>query len=118
MYDKYKDIDPTNLQKMVEIASEEKCLIKAGIRYHSAMANIQDNPKYWFPELTLPILSRKLKKKKVYFDFETLNSALAAFDGCYPYKQVVVQASIIKDHGDGKLISKNLICDPKNITIK
>lgn len=118
LYDKYKDIDPTNLKEMVEIVNNEKCLIKeAGLRYHSAIVNIQDHPKYWFPKLTLPTLSKKLKKKKVYFDFETLNSALAAFDGCYPYKQVVVQASIIKDHGDGKLISKNLICDPKNITI-
>lgn len=118
LYDKYKDIDPTNLKEMVEIVSHENCLINSGLRYHNAITNIQNHPNYWFPETTLPTLSNKLKKKKVYFDFETLNSALSAFDGCYPYKQVVVQASIIKDHGNGKLINENLICDPKCITIE
>ena len=118
LYDKYKDVDPTNLKEMVERIHQENCLSTSGLRYYGAIANIQKHPNYCFSKTTLHVLSKKLKKKKIYFDFETLNSALAAFDGCYPYKQVVVQVSIIKDHGNGKLISENLICDPKNITIK
>lgn len=56
----------------------------------------------------------KLKNKKVYFDFESLNLAVRVIDDYPPYMQVVNQVSIIFDHGDKKLIDKpSLIIDPK-----
>lgn len=59
----------------------------------------------------------KLKSKKVYFDFETLNPAIRAADKSLPFTQVVTQCSIIKDFGEGidKQGSNNLIIDPLEI---
>lgn len=62
-------------------------------------------------------LWNKLKPKKVYFDFETLNPAIRAADSSLPFTQVVTQCSIIKDFGDGieRQGSNNLIIDPVEI---
>ncbi len=61
----------------------------------------------------------KLKNKKVYFDFETINSAIRAFDDTTPFTQVVTQCSILIDDGKGidKAICKNLLTDPYNIKL-
>ncbi|MGL4952045.1 MAG: DUF2779 domain-containing protein [Mycoplasma sp.] len=63
-----------------------------------------------------------LKKKKVYFDFETISSPFRPIDNCLPFAQIITQCSIIKDHNDGTRIAdlecSNLLFDPKNITIQ
>lgn len=58
-----------------------------------------------------------LKNKKVYFDFETINSAIRPIDNIFPFTQIVTQCSIIKDHGSGIENEKcnNLMADPLNL---
>ncbi len=65
-------------------------------------------------------LLNKLKSKKVYFDFETINSSIRAIDDSLPFMQIVTQCSILKDHGLGieKEICNNLVIDPVNINTK
>lgn len=62
-------------------------------------------------------LWNKLKSKKVYFDFETLNPAIRVCDKSLPFTQVVTQCSIIKDYGNGIQNEgcNNLIIDPLEI---
>ena len=64
-------------------------------------------------------LFAKLKNKKVYFDFETINSAIRAFDDTTPFTQVVTQCSILIDRGEGfeDAICKNLLTDPYDIKL-
>jgi hypothetical protein len=66
----------------------------------------------------------EIKIKKVYFDFESLNTAIRVIDGTLPYMQAVNQVSVIFDNGDGKLVKKdgssgsdNIIIDPLTMTI-
>lgn len=60
-------------------------------------------------------LFKKLKAKKVYFDFETISLAIRVIDHSLPFMQIVTQCSIIKDHGNGFEKEENLIVDPINI---
>ena len=62
-----------------------------------------------------------LKQKKVYFDFETINSSIRAIDNTLPFMQIVTQCSIII-HDNCKipvneLNCNNILIDPKNIKI-
>lgn len=59
----------------------------------------------------------RIKPIQVYFDFETINTAIRAVDNSYPFTQVVTQCSILKI---GKLESDciNLIIDPLTIDTK
>ncbi|MDE6289647.1 MAG: DUF2779 domain-containing protein, partial [Ureaplasma sp.] len=61
----------------------------------------------------------ELKDKKVYFDFETINSAIRVIDNSYAFTQVVTQCSIIKTIDSQNYVSEcnNLMIDPKNITV-
>ncbi len=65
-------------------------------------------------------LLNSLKDKKVYFDFETINTAIRSFDNTPPFAQIITQCSIIKS--SNKPITEwkcdNLVCDPKNITVE
>lgn len=65
----------------------------------------------------LEIALNKLKKKKVYFDFETINSAIRPINNIFPFTQVVTQCSVLKDHGNGieNEECSNLMVDPKDI---
>ncbi|MDE6473174.1 MAG: DUF2779 domain-containing protein [Ureaplasma sp.] len=62
----------------------------------------------------------ELKDKKVYFDFETINSALRVIDNTYAFTQIVTQCSIIKTIDSQNYISEcnNLMIDPKDIKIE
>ena len=61
----------------------------------------------------------KIKSQKVYFDFETLNTATRVYDNTLPFRQIVTQSSVIVDHGDQKeLVCNNLIIDPITIELK
>ncbi len=65
------------------------------------------------------LLLNKLKSKKVYFDFETINSSIRAIDDSLPFMQIVTQCSILKDHGSSidKEECNNLVIDPLKINI-
>lgn len=62
-----------------------------------------------------------LKSKKVYFDFETINTPIRVIDNSLPFMQVVTQCSIIKfDTKKDKLENlecDNLIVDPLKINL-
>lgn len=65
-------------------------------------------------------LYNKLKNvKKVYFDFETINTSIRSCDNTLPFSQIVTQCSVIKDNGDGTESSpcENLIIDPTKIDV-
>lgn len=71
--------------------------------------------KYWVSNEAI-INFERLKSKKVYFDFETINQAIRVIDKSLPFMQIITQCSIIKNHGDGiEDTCLNLICDPKDI---
>lgn len=58
----------------------------------------------------------EIKPKKVYFDFETVNTAIRAYDHTLPFRQIITQSSVIVDHNDGSdLDCQNLIVDPANV---
>lgn len=58
-------------------------------------------------------LFNKLKLKKVYFDFESLNLGLRVVDDTPPFMQTVNQVSIVMDHGDKKLqVKPYVVIDP------
>lgn len=63
----------------------------------------------------------QLKDKKVYFDFESINTAIRAVDNSTPFLQAITQCSIIKDHNDGTPISEvqclNMCRHPRKIDI-
>lgn len=66
-------------------------------------------------------LLSKLKNKKVYFDFETINLATRVVDNTYPFSQIITQCSIIKDHHNeisvDALSCNNIVIDPLKIEI-
>ena len=72
-------------------------------------------------EGSINLLISNLKDKKVYFDFETLNSSIRVIDNSLPFMQIITQCSIIVDHNDGTdgkdLKCNNILLDPKEITI-
>lgn len=76
---------------------------------------INNKNKYWVSNEAL-INFKRLKSKKVYFDFETINQAIRVIDKSLPFMQIITQCSIIKNHGNGIEEScLNLIVDPKDI---
>ena len=84
------------------------------------VAKRENKTKFLITKKTINYLLAKQKKKKIYFDFETLNSCLAPIDNCYPYQQIVTQVSIIANHSQqriGDLKCKNFIIDPQKISI-
>lgn len=61
-----------------------------------------------------------LKNKKVYFDFETINSPIRPIDNCLPFMQIITQCSIIIDDQTKNvkdLDCNNIVIDPLNISI-
>lgn len=63
----------------------------------------------------------ELKDKKVYFDFETINSPIRPIDDCLPFMQILSQCSVIIDNNDGtpvdQLKCNNIVIDPKHIDV-
>lgn len=84
------------------------------------IAKKENKTKFLITKKTINYLLAKQKKKKIYFDFETINSCLAPIDNCYPYQQIVTQVSIIANHSQQKIENlkcKNFIIDPRKINI-
>jgi hypothetical protein len=63
----------------------------------------------------------ELKSKKVYFDFESLNTSIRVVDNTLPFMQTVNQVSIIIDNGSGvdqKTHCNNILFDPQQMNIE
>ena len=60
-------------------------------------------------------LLERIKKNKIYFDFETINTAIRSMDKTLPFAQIITQCSILKNFGNQKNKCINLIIDPKKI---
>ncbi|GHU33976.1 hypothetical protein FACS1894166_10660 [Bacilli bacterium] len=63
----------------------------------------------------------KLKRKRIYFDFESLNLATRVIDNTVPFIQTVNQVSVIVDHGDGNIDNvnkQNIVIDPQDVTVE
>ncbi len=64
----------------------------------------------------------ELQPKKVYFDFETINSPIRPIDNCLPFMQILTQCSVIIDDNDGTPVKdlkcNNIVIDPLNITLQ
>lgn len=71
-------------------------------------------------EKTNKLFSKLQGVKKVYFDFETINTAIRSCDNTLPFSQIVTQCSVIIDHGNGteSSVCNNLIVDPININVE
>ncbi|KEZ22301.1 DUF2779 domain-containing protein [Ureaplasma diversum] len=66
-------------------------------------------------------LLNTLKPKRVYFDFESINSAIRSIDNSLPFTQVVTQNSVIVDDNSkplSELKCNNMIIDPKLVDIQ
>ena len=90
--------------------------------YYANMMNEKkaNKTEFLITKKTINYLLAKQKKKKIYFDFETLNSCLSPIDKCYPYQQIVTQVSIIANHSQQRIENlkcKNFIIDPQKISI-
>ncbi|MCV3728286.1 DUF2779 domain-containing protein [Ureaplasma miroungigenitalium] len=63
-------------------------------------------------------LLAKLKPNKVYFDFESINTAIRVYDQTYAFTQIITQNSVIVRHESDdleQLNCTNLMCDPLKI---
>lgn len=125
LYEKNKEVkcdvfeNFTYFYKKKIAINQPKKIIK---NYYANMllAKRENKTKFLITRKTINYLLTKQKKKKIYFDFETLNSCLAPINDCYPYRQIVTQVSIIANHDQTKiknLKSKNFIIDPQKIDI-
>jgi hypothetical protein len=56
-------------------------------------------------------------RKKVYFDFESINLAVRVIDDTLPFMQTCYQVSVIFDHGDKRYVKKNGLSGCDNIVI-
>ncbi|MCV3743352.1 DUF2779 domain-containing protein [Ureaplasma sp. ES3154-GEN] len=66
-------------------------------------------------------LLQKLKPKKVYFDFESINTAIRVFDNTFAFTQIITQNSVIVYEPSvayENLECNNMMCDPKKITVQ
>lgn len=82
--------------------------------------NLFSNPNTYLINKNLCLeMLESLSNKKVYFDFETINTPIRVVDNSLPFMQVVTQCSIIKyDRETNKLddvFCQNLIVDPLKI---
>lgn len=82
---------------------------------------LSDNNEILLNKDLLNSLFLNLKDKKVYFDFETMNTSIRTIDNSFPFMQIVTQCSIIKDNCDNTSYSEmkcnNIVIDPLFITI-
>lgn len=125
LYEKHKNFKCDvfeNFTYFYETQSAFKQPRKMVQNYYENMliAKKENKKEFLIPKKTINYLLTKQKKKKIYFDFETLNSCLAPIDFCRPYQQIITQVSIIANHNQEKIANlkcENLIVDPQNINI-
>ena len=60
----------------------------------------------------------KSRPKRVYFDFESINTAIRPMDNVFPFNQVITQNSIIKTRNFyDEYFAEDMIVDPININV-
>ncbi|MBP5783134.1 DUF2779 domain-containing protein [bacterium] len=58
------------------------------------------------------------KPKRVYFDFESINTAIRPMDNVFPFNQVITQNSIIKTKNYyDEYFTEDMIVDPIDINV-
>ena len=58
------------------------------------------------------------RPKRVYFDFESINTAIRPMDDVFPFNQIITQNSIIKtDNYYDEYFTEDMIVDPININV-
>jgi hypothetical protein len=64
-------------------------------------------------------IEKSIYNKMVYFDFETINSAIRAIDNTYPFEQIITQCSITYLNKDNlsSMRDEDLIFDPLNLQL-
>ena len=104
------------IDKLSSYKWNESDIIKDWYRLKNQIYSTYDDINYFVSENAHEVIT-KLKNKKIYFDFETINQALRVMDHSLPFMQIVTQCSVLRDHGSGlESDCENLIVDPKNIT--
>ena len=76
---------------------------------------IADLKKYQVAVLKTQALLTSIKNRRVYFDFETINPAIRAFDNTFAFQQILTQCSFIKMVDGEESEIKDLICDPLHL---
>ena len=107
--------DEEFLKWMVGIVAADKNSVRGAMqKYLKNICHHSTIHKWTFENTSMNFFDR-LKTKKVYFDFESLNIATRAVDNYPPFMQVVNQVSIIFDHGDRDLqLVPYIVIDPIN----
>lgn len=123
------DFSSSNIEKIAKIGPNYKYDYIPFIRYinsangKSAAKNIDrlfnNRDQFRVDKDNYKNLVSKLKEKKVYFDFESINPCIRAIDNSLPFTQVVTQNSVIIDNGEGieNSICNNMMIDPNHIDI-
>ncbi len=108
-----------NLEKNINVLDYAKNTKKEIV----ALCETNNEEKIVVKKAQAKILFSTIKNKRVYFDFETINSSIRSFDNTLPFTQMVTQCSIIKINGEDDwknfdaIKCNNIVINPRAITI-
>ena len=107
--------DDEFIKQMMGIAvADKQSIAKRMMKYLKAICHHSSVYNCSYEKISSDFFDR-LKPKKVYFDFESLNIATRVVDNYPPFMQVVNQVSIIFDHGNKNLkLVPYIVIDPIN----
>ena len=99
-----------NLSEFIRVTDPDKKQKISSLFFNS-------NDDFFINDKECKELLNKLKAKRVYFDFESINPGIRVINNSLPFMQVVTQCSVIvADDTNPDLNCDNLMCDPQNIT--
>lgn len=108
-----------NLEKNINVLDYAKKTKKDIV----ALCETNDNQQVIVNKGQAKNLLATIKAKKVYFDFETINSSIRSLDHTLPFAQMVTQCSIIKINSEqewqkfNSIKCNNIVINPREITI-
>ncbi len=123
------DFNQSNLQKIYELGKNKQYDVEPFLRYInnknplSAEKNkkrfLLNNEDFVINKERFNNLLIKIKPKKVYFDFESINPAIRVVDNSLPFTQVITQNSYIiqNDENIDNLVCNNMMIDPNEIDV-
>ena len=123
------DFNQSNLQKIYELGKNKQYDVEPFLRYInnknplSAEKNkkrfLLNNEDFVINKERFNNLLIKIKPKKVYFDFESINPAIRVVDNSLPFTQVITQNSYIiqNDENIVNLVCNNMMIDPNEIDV-
>ena len=123
------DFNQINLQKIYELGKNKQYDVEPFLRYInnknplSAEKNkkrfLLNNEDFVINKERFNNLLIKIKPKKVYFDFESINPAIRVVDNSLPFTQVITQNSYIiqNDENIDNLVCNNMMIDPNEIDV-